>query len=326
MPGLSKENNHIHFPVNEMNAPSLFMLPDRNMFPLHVENMSDQAIMELFVEKYPKSFQRRFKNKDGEFKDVCKWKGITCNGRRQVTHLSLGERGLPQISASATNIDLHPLPQHLKEFHVLSLYGKTKNIGRLDVSALPENLESFQVMYQTLIGSVDFRRLPTHLWGLYVCDCGLSGSVDLTALPKTMNEFTIKENPYTGRLFLHCLPQSLVLFNAEACSFIGDISLSHLPEKLESLSISRNKLSGSVHLEKLPRAMLELFLSGNNFSGEIQVLQLPPELEILALEDNNFSGTAIIESRMFHIVDLQRNSLEGAVDEKGQPCEIPTGS
>ena len=307
-----------------MNAPSLLILPDRNTCPLHVENMSDQAIMELFVEKYPESFQRKFKNKNGEFKDVCKWKGITCNGRRQVKTIFWKDRGLPPASESATNKDLHPLPKHLEDFTVFNVHGR-KNyvIGNIDVSALPENLVSFQVTYQSLSGSVDFRRLPPNMQCLDISGCGLSGSVDLTALPETMEEFTIKENPYTGRLFMHCLPQSLVFFYAESCSFTGGISLSHLPENLKVLDLGSNKLSGSVHLEKLPMSMLELFLSENNFSGQIRVLQLPPELGLLDLQKNNFSGTAVIDRSKFQFVDLNGNPLECAVDDRGQSCEIP---
>ena len=307
-----------------MNAPSLFLLPERSTGELDIKNLSDQTIMETLVDPFPDEFQANFKNANGDFKDVCKWSGVQCNGRRHVVDISWDDL-FPETEQPCHDIHMDLLPPRLKAFLlVTNPFGKGPMFkDRINSSALPRTIEEFRVVCQAFDGTMDFRRLPPRLGMFNIQECEFTGTADMTSLPKALKHFCVAVNHFTGSLNLQKLPRRMVSFDARECDFSRGIDLSRLPPTLETLNLVGNSLSGSVYLEKLPRAMVMLLLDGNHFGGKVRVTKPPPALDVISLQDNAFEGTAVIARSAFEAVELDRNRIECAVDEKGCPCKIP---
>ena len=310
-----------------MHTSSILVLPEQSTYPLDLDHLSDQTIMESFINQFPNEFQANFKHPSGDFKDVCKWKGIKCNGRRRVEDIHW-DNVFPKISPSAAHmqVSLDFLPKLLRRFFVHTGHGENRSLisVRIDTSALPLTLNELRISFQEVRGSIDFRRLPPHIQILDVGGCNTKGTANMTSLPKSMISLFIAENRFTGSLHLHRLPPKLEIFDAQINCFSGSIYLCCLPSTLSRLDLADNQLSGSIYLEKLPRAMVCLFLGANHFCGEVQITRPPPNLETLNSQYNDFDGTAVIARAAFDAVQLDDNqNIVCAVDERGNPCEIP---
>ena len=290
-----------------------------------LKNLSDQTIMETFVDRFPDEFHANFKNANGDFKDVCKWTGVQCNGRRHVVNISWKDP-FPVAEQPCHDIHLDLLPQRLKTFSLFTSPYDDFPIfkGRIDASSLPRSLESFKLIFQAFDGTMDFRRLPPRLRMFSVQECEFTGTADMTSLPTPLKNLIIATNHFRGSLNLQNLPRRMENFDAQGCSFSGSINLSCLPPTLETLDLGENDLSGCVYLEKLPRSMVSLFLDSNNFGGNVRVTKPPAALDVVNLQENDFEGTAVIARSAFNAVELDGNRIACAVDEKGNPCEIPT--
>ena len=310
-----------------MNTPSILLVQDQSIYPFDLDFLSDQTIMEIFIDQFPGEFQATFKHPSGDFKDVCKWKGIKCNGRRRVEDI-YWDNVFPKMSPPAAHmqVSLDFLPPLLERFFVFTGHGENRPVisACIDTSALPRTLNELRISFQEVRGSIDYRRLPPHIQILDVGGCNTKGTAHVTSLPKSMISLFIAENRFTGSLHLHRLPPKLEIFDAQINCFSGSINLCCLPSTLVRLDLADNELSGNIYLEKLPRAMVCLFLGANHFCGEVQITKPPPKLETLSLQDNDFEGTAVIARAAFDAVQLDDNqNIVCAVDERGNPCKIP---
>ena len=148
-----------------MQASSLLILEDRSMGPLNLSGISDQAIMEAFIDGLNDTSKQQFKTSDGHYKDVCKWNGILCNGRRQVKEIMwdstkqhdfilMGKLSFVNFSAYINSITIHCREPGDEKFDV--------RFVESDTSALPCGLQRFQIK-KAWIGILNLRRLPSGL-------------------------------------------------------------------------------------------------------------------------------------------------------------------
>ena len=100
-----------------MQASSLLILPDRSMGPLDLSGISDQRLMEAFIDDLSYSNKQLFQTKDGANKDVCKWSGIKCDGRRKVSQISWISTEEKHLIFDGT-MSFTNLPASLKSFAI----------------------------------------------------------------------------------------------------------------------------------------------------------------------------------------------------------------
>ena len=227
-----------------MNIPIILALPDRSVGQLHLEYLSDQTMMEISIDLFSKIIQLLFQDTNGEYKDVCKWMGIKCNGRSRVEEIRWKDAfrfsGVEEFSFNF-------LPRTLKTFYMDTSEGSTNNfqiLCSLDTSALPRNLINIRVTGQELLGTVDFSRLPRNLESFMLNFNHCIENVAWTLLPKTLEELQIYKNDFSASVILCDLPPRL------KC----------LPNSLELLDVGGNNLEGDVYLENLPRGMTGIIL------------------------------------------------------------------
>ena len=268
--------------------------------------------MELLINGLESKSCDVFKDSTSAYKDVCKWVGIVCNGRRRVTSVKL-------YHISGT-INLFNLPEHVKTFAISQRKEMTLVVnGTLDTSALPPELLRLYLINSRLNGTVDFRRLPPTLQELELDSNDFSGSVHLTSMPRELESLSLKGNEFCGSIQLTALPETLTALNLDDNVLSGSLNFSNLPDSLDFISLKDNCFTGSISLQRLPRDLQFLLLDGNNLSGQFVYTACPPDdLEEISAEGNLFAGTAIISKRSMSLVKLAGNPLEMVVDEFGQ--------
>ena len=312
---MSDKSQSFLFVIFPMHAPTLFVVPDRSFGQVNLSSLSDQAIMEALVETFSAEAQASFKDSRGEYKDVCKWNGIICNGRRRVQEIrwkyfvpgqSFGPHARPKLT----------LPPTLKHFHMES---RTRQVMStvVETSELPRTITFFFFQRHFLYGTIDFRSLPPDI---IVCSLSFNrfiGSAILTSLPKTLTRFSISNNDFSGSLFLHNLPPKLGTLELDKNQFNGSINLSCLPASLYLVDLHENRLSGSVYLDSLPPNLRWLRLHKNAFSGSLEMRTPPPSICEFEFQDNNFSGDAVIAEIAIGFVNLENNPITYVRDEEG---------
>ena len=315
--------------IRKMNAPTLFILPDRPITnQLHLEDLSDQTMMEAAIEMFPERLKELFKDPNGEYKDVCKWMGVKCSGRRRVESIQWVNEFRDSMS-NGSEMDLYSactfffdlLPRALKKFHVHTRDDITTHFWLfwcLETGSLPRTLIKFQASGQRIVNTVDFTRMPPNLEFFDIRSNRCGGKAQLTNLPPELQYFHIAGNTFLGSLDLCHLPPRLKDFNVADNRFCGCLNLACLPDSLEFLDVSTNHLEGSVYLDKLPLQMKVLYLNENGFSGEVIMQMPPPNIRVVDLQINAFSGTAVIARCAWDRVVLNCNKITWLMDETGR--------
>ena len=233
---------------------------DPSLGRLDYESLSDQALMEMLIDGLQADHKALFQDANGNFQDVCEWKGITCTDDR-VTSIDM-----PYIYFDEKQFPFEFVPPHVTEF-----FANMKDLH----------------------GTLDASQLPLDLRYLSISDNVLHGSVDIGAFPRKMKTLLIERNIFSGSLSLSDLPPSLLHFDASNNQIIGEISLNALPPAMMDLRLNGNKLRGTIVVENLPRTMRYLFLQRNAFQGDFRLLSIPPVLTQIDLSKNACSGTLV---------------------------------
>ena len=302
-----------------MQASSLLLLQDRSTGAVDLKDLSDQAIMEACVDGFIDTCKKNFKHQDGTYKDVCKWSGIRCNGRRQVTQIIWISEEEIELDSVGT-LSLASLPRHLKD--VIIEMGEPKDVlftlelANNDTSALPRGLQSFELENVDVSGSLDLRRLPPNMKIFKANSCAVSGRCYLSALPKNLQRLLLSINALEGSVCLDRLPPSLTQIDLSFNVLSGTINLKHLPSMLTWMSLSNNQFCGSVDADYLPRDMYLMQLQDNEISGIIFTTRPPKNLKWLRIGDNAFTGVSIVSRKAFAVVEADFRSMK-TVDEHG---------
>ncbi|CAO2211713.1 unnamed protein product [Urochloa humidicola] len=278
-------------------------------------------------------------------RDCCTWEGITCNGKRGVSEVSLPSRGLEgHISPS-----LGDLPDMLR----LNLFGNTLT-GSLPVELMSSSsIVSLDVSFNHLNGGL--QELPPSipdrpLQVLNISSNFLTGVFPSTTWEKTRNLVVLNasNNSFSGWIpssFCISLPDMTMLdlsynqFNGYInpglgkCSALRVLKAGHnnitgtLPDELfnatslEYLSLSNNQLEGTLEVANIIklRNLVSLDLAANGLiSGKVpdSIGQLK-KLEELYLDHNNLSGEfppALSKCTSLRTIKLRDNNFEGELN------------
>ena len=134
-------------------------------------SLSDQALMEMAVEKVDDRSKRFFRDRKGAYLDFSTWEQVECDAAGKVQKFVLtnfdGEFGLAYLPTS---------------MGTLMLTGK-KATATLEAHTLPKSLQCLFLESLELKGSLDTIQLPPSLVNLHILKTGLTGRTDLTTLP-----------------------------------------------------------------------------------------------------------------------------------------------
>ena len=307
-----------------MQVSSLLVIPDRATDCLSLSDLSDQVLMEMLIERMDKGPSDQFRDKTGAYKEVCKWPGVQCNGRRRVRHVRWMDRFLKQTPLAGT-LDLRYIPPLTRNFvvHTSDKESRSTISGTVDTAALPRSLSGFFIPYQQFFGTFDFRRLPSELEILRIHDNRFDGSMLVNSLPSRLETFHAAWNCFSGNILLTKLPDTLAYLDASHNQLSGSLCLCSLPLVLETLLLDNNSFTGSVSFDSLPDGLKLIDLCSNSLRGKFVLLRPPSALEEINVQNNQFFGTAIIARRAHASVALLGNDVKHAIDEYGIDCEIP---
>ena len=277
-----------------MQASSLLLLPGPAIHPLDLSALSDQALMEEFIGKLKVGSKAEFISPDGSYKDTCKWRGVRCNGRRQVIEIDMNEDA-KSGKLLIGKLSFLNLPPTLLNIDVVNHdFRDMKLMGSLDTRALPPKLMKFFLRGVILNSNADLRWLPPDIWFFGVMAGAVSGTCCLTALPQKMKTLFMTNNSLHGGIVLDHLPQKLEVLDLVRNRLSGTINLRNLPKNIVTLGLSDNRFSGEIDVNHLPHNVVEIDLSKNALSGTLRCFSLPASLETLDVRKNMFLRTAVI--------------------------------
>ena len=257
-----------------------------------VSSLPDQTLMELFIEGMEATGKLPFRLQNG-FKDVCTWstrkpfiqETIRCTDGRVTRVLFWFHRW------SEDQFPFHYTPPLVTYFSMK----KCQIHGTLDASALPVDLQCFQVPENKLSGEVK---------------CG--------EFPRKIERISLVSNVFTGSLHLADLPDSVIEFHAEYNELSGSIHLNDLPPQMAYLTLQNNKLTGEVHIDRLPPSIHDIDLSENCFKGELRLLDFPKYMKTFGFTNNFSVETAVFRGAKgpMHF-EIRANCITSVVDEAG---------
>ena len=280
--------------------------------------------MEALIDGLSSFNQQQFQARDGTYKDVCKWSGIQCNGRRQVTEIMwnftkqdkfilIGKLSFVDFPPHTKGVNIYAKDSNADYFHL-------KFLGS-DTSALPRGLESFNIE-NVFIKSLDLRRLPASLETLQAKSCGVSGTCCLTALPTNLQAAQLTENFLEGSISLDRLPPELISLELSFNELSGTINLKRLPKTLRWISLDNNHFYGSVDVNYLSRDMQTLFLQKNELSGIFNLTSPSENLRSISIRGNAFKCPVVVSRRAFSVVDVDYAEMGDVVDDNGVPYTL----
>ena len=238
-----------HTNLNFSTKMHIFALVDslqNSIGRMNVDDLPDQACMELLVGEFRPVSMGLFQDEVGDFIEVCDWQGVHCDSKGTITRVNMV---LPPIDE---RLALAYIPRSVKSFDLRDprwggdMTGQYS--GSLDTQSLPHSLELFSITHHAF-----------------------SGEVDLAKLPSVLSDFDISRNKFHGSCNLTSLPQGLKKCNLSENKFDGSISLEKLPNSLECLKLSWNNFSGSFSLLHPPARLTELYAMENSFRGNAVV-------------------------------------------------------
>ena len=284
-----------------MQPASLLLAPGRSIYPLNLSALSDQALMEAFIDELTAESRADFTNPDGSYKDKCKWRGVRCNGRRQVIEIDMENEGKAAKSLTG-KLSFASLPPTLSNLHVTNhnLEG-IKLMGSFDTKTLPPKLMKCLLRGVTITRKVDLRWLPSDVWFFGVLDGVMWGTCCLTSLPKNMKALILTSNVLSSSIVLDRLPEQLETLDVSKNGLSGTINLRNLPKKIETLGLSDNRFSGEIDISNLPNYVVKIDLSGNSLSGTLRCVSLPERMESLDVRKNSFILAVVPRGKLYYV-------------------------
>ena len=278
---------------------------------LDYDSLSEQALMELFIDGMEDDVKQDFQDSDHDYLDIEAWHVLKFNSDGKVESISMGWAVLGSLSFEF-------IPKSVKNINFFDCL----LTGSIETSLLPYGLEEFQVAAtENLSGTFDFAKLPSPLVACKIPENQFFGSADLTKLPKGLRTLEINHNRFTGTVSLRMLPRELKNFAMDSNQFHGSLDFSALPTSLYEFTLSENNFSGTLDFEYLPLGLHEFWINTNRFSGELRLDQAFENLTEIKVLSNLFEGTAIVHRNLHQYIDLRANRIKEVADEDGNICK-----
>ena len=262
---------------------------DPSLGRFDLSSLSDQARMELMLADTSYVITASLLMANGDFKDVCSWKYITCD-----------DEG------------------HVVDFRCNCTFDE--NIGTLRLDCMPEKLKTCRVESLLCSGTLDTSALPVSLESLILSKTGFSGSVAFEDLPQEILALNLMESDFEGSISLHRLPQKLKYLSLARNNFSGSVRFDNLPRSLTYADLSENKLTGELNFAScaLPPKLRILLVSNNAFSGSFHLTTMA-DIKNLDASSNNLCGTAVVPSYTHtETVFLLKNAVEAVHTLEGE--------
>ena len=235
---------------------------DQALGRLDYDSLSDQALLEMLVERMQPGHKMHVKDIRSNYMDVCEWEYVNCKDDRVVCF------GVVNANFDGVQFPFDFIPP----LATILRLSWCNAFGTIDTSLLLLKLTTLDVSFNKLYGSLNFK-----------------------SLPRTLQRIGINDNALTGSVFLSDLPDSLFEFLATCNNFSGSLSLENVPAAMEELDLSDNSLKGSVTIDSVMPSMREILLYGNYFTGDVRVLVISPNFTFLSIICNkDLSGTIIL--------------------------------
>ena len=190
----------------------LILTVDHFLGRVDYSSMSDQMLMETLIGGFDDGTKRKYQDKSGMYLDVCKWSGIKCDADQRVTNISVNSEH------SSGSLELCYVPSKVKELWI-NPPGKSELTGSVDLTRLPDGMESLCLTSNQLTGEIDLTRLPEGMVSLALNDNQLTGEVDLTRLPEDMLFLHLSENQLSGSLVIRNLPPWIKILDLQVNLF-----------------------------------------------------------------------------------------------------------
>ena len=279
----------------QMCAFQLFLTGDPSLGRIDYNLLTDQALMEMFIEGFDEETKKKYQDKHGMYLDVCDWLCIECDEDDRVIEIDINSR---HVSGS---LDLFYAPPRVKELWISSLSGEVYN--------------------SELTGSIDFKQLPSGVECLTLDNNQLTREIDLTQLPNEMKALRLNYNQLTGDIELTKLPEGLNYLSLDSNQLTGEIDLTRLPARLYHLDLQNNQFTGEIDLTHLSEGMNYLYLNKNQLSGSFVVKNSSPGLRSINAEDNKFNAVAVIDSKSHAYIHLRGSGVTSVVDGNGRDLD-----
>ena len=321
-----------------MCAFALFLGADPSLGRLDYSLLSDQALMEMLIDGFDDDTKKENQDSHGMYLDVCEWSCVECDDDERVIQIHTDGGDL------SGSLDLCYVPQKVKVLDI-SPEDKCELTGSVNLTQLPEGMQSICLNNNELSGEIDLAHLPDGMDGISLEDNQLTGEIDLTHLPDGMRELHLGGNELTGEIDLTHLPKRMKELSLNNNQLSGEIDLTHLPDGMQRLILEENELTGEINLTQLPDEMEWLILNNNQLTGEIDLTHLPKgkedlpvennqppsllvrknlpqKVKIIDVRDNHFNAIAVIDSKTDATIKLEGSGVTSVVDEGGEEVDM----
>ena len=295
-----KSSHSSCFTIIQMCAFQIFLGVDTSLGRVDRSLLSDQTLMEILIEGFDDDTKEEYQDAEGMFRDVCEWPCVKCGVDGRVVKI---DKDTGHLSGS---IELRFVPPKVKVLRI-TLWTGSKLAGTVDLTQLPQGVQTLSLEDNQLTGEIDLTHLPDGMDVLFLYNNQLSGEIDLTQLPERMYYLNLQNNQFTGEIDLTHLPDEIGVLYLQANRLTGKIDLTQLPKGMGYLCLNNNQLTGEIDLTHLPDGMRYISLFNNQLSGEIDLTQLPLGMRGLYLYHNQLSGSLVIKKLHQVIVDVRGN-------------------
>ena len=176
----------------------LFSL-DSSLGKVSYRLLSDQTLMEMLIEGFDDKIKKHYQDSEGTYLNVCKCSGIACDSDERVIKINVDSEN------SSGSLELGCVPPNVKVLGINS-WGKSELTGSVDLTHLPDVMESLCVSGNQLTGEIDLTRLPGEMESVYLDNNHFTGEIDLAHLPHEMEYLYLSRNRLSGSLFIWNLP------------------------------------------------------------------------------------------------------------------------
>ena len=139
-----------------MCAFALFLSVDPSLGRVDYKLLSDQTLMEMLIEGFDDETKKRYQDYEGMYRDVCKWSCIKCDDSGRVIEIIMDDEDL------GGSLELCYVPPKVKVLNINWWLG-SRLTGPVDLTHLPEGMESLCLKNNRLSGSLVIKNVPQWL-------------------------------------------------------------------------------------------------------------------------------------------------------------------